>query len=480
MPSTIHERVAPGIYRLQSGSFRVRVAVGDRGHGGRQRETTFPSDAGLRAMRAWQTHTRATLLRQGLVPVRGTLEADVPTYLTKMQRTLAFADSREDEINAWLVRFGKRKRHTITRDEVRRQIRDWEDDGFAASTIRHRMTALSTLYDALDGDDAYKPVKGVRRPTEAEPTPDARPPHVIISVLDELWLRAGMNNRGWKTLARALVLAHTGMRPSQMMRLDPDLHIRPYLDEVVAMVEVPSGKGGKHTGSRSPRTGLQPSDCSCASARTAGSRLRRSTSRGSWPVTPRASRVSTRTSCGTPTRRSSGALERTSPASRSCSDTSRRRRHSDTPWSCRRSSSRQRCGWNGHGPTHACNVDTRRPKTAGRHAVDSRDGKVRRAPRSTPKRPRIALEPAVSSDRVITVKVTAYFEAIRTRADRAVIREEWIERAMREPIREHVQADGRIRRWTQVTEMDSRYLRVVLLPDGETVHNAFFDRGFKP
>jgi hypothetical protein len=28
--------------------------------------------------------------------------------------------------------------------------------------------------------------------------------------------------------------------------------------------------------------------------------------------------------------------------------------------------------------------------------------------------------------------------------------------------------------------MESRYLRVILLPDGETVHNAFFDRGFKP
>ncbi len=78
------------------------------------------------------------------------------------------------------------------------------------------------------------------------------------------------------------------------------------------------------------------------------------------------------------------------------------------------------------------------------------------------------------------MKVTAYFEAIRKRADRAVIREEWIERAIRQPVREYVQADGRIRRWTQVTEMESRYLRVILLPDGETVHNAFFDRGFKP
>jgi integrase len=30
-----------------------------------------------------------------------------------------------------------------------------------------------------------------------------------------------------------------------MMRLDPELHIRSYLDDAVAMVEVPSGKGGR-------------------------------------------------------------------------------------------------------------------------------------------------------------------------------------------------------------------------------------------
>lgn len=78
------------------------------------------------------------------------------------------------------------------------------------------------------------------------------------------------------------------------------------------------------------------------------------------------------------------------------------------------------------------------------------------------------------------MKVTAYFEAIRKRPDRIVIQDEWIERAMQAPIREHVQADGRIRRWVHVPEMEGRYLRIVLLPDGETVHNAFFDRGFEP
>jgi hypothetical protein len=78
------------------------------------------------------------------------------------------------------------------------------------------------------------------------------------------------------------------------------------------------------------------------------------------------------------------------------------------------------------------------------------------------------------------MKVTGYFEALRSRPDRAVIRDEWIERAIRTPIKEPVQADGRIRRWVQVAEMENRYLRVVLLADGETVHNAFFDRRFVP
>jgi len=77
------------------------------------------------------------------------------------------------------------------------------------------------------------------------------------------------------------------------------------------------------------------------------------------------------------------------------------------------------------------------------------------------------------------VKVTTCF-AVRVRPDRAIIRDEWILRAIASPIREDVQADGRIRRWTRVPEMDNRFLRVVLLADGETVHNAFFDRRFEP
>jgi len=78
------------------------------------------------------------------------------------------------------------------------------------------------------------------------------------------------------------------------------------------------------------------------------------------------------------------------------------------------------------------------------------------------------------------VKVTRYFETVRQRPDRSLIQDAWIQRAIQSPIRQTIQADGRIRRWCQVPEMDNRYLRVILLPDGETIHNAFFDRDFVP
>jgi hypothetical protein len=55
-----------------------------------------------------------------------------------------------------------------------------------------------------------------------------------------------------------------------------------------------------------------------------------------------------------------------------------------------------------------------------------------------------------------------------------------IEHAITAPIREVRQQDGRIRRWIRVPEMENRYLPVILLKDGETVHNAFFDRRFTP
>ena len=76
------------------------------------------------------------------------------------------------------------------------------------------------------------------------------------------------------------------------------------------------------------------------------------------------------------------------------------------------------------------------------------------------------------------MKYTQYFLYTRQRPDRAYIKDEWIDFAITNPIRTEIQSDGRIRKWAKIEE-EGRYLRVILLEDGETIHNAFFDRYFK-
>jgi hypothetical protein len=76
------------------------------------------------------------------------------------------------------------------------------------------------------------------------------------------------------------------------------------------------------------------------------------------------------------------------------------------------------------------------------------------------------------------MKFTQYFLYIRERPDRAKIQMEWIEETIKNPDHTEVQSDGRIRQWKKIRE-EGKFLRIILLPDGETVHNAFFDRRFK-
>ena len=58
------------------------------------------------------------------------------------------------------------------------------------------------------------------------------------------------------------------------------------------------------------------------------------------------------------------------------------------------------------------------------------------------------------------------------------LKPEWLELALAQPARVIVQENGRIRHWVFIVEAD-KYLRVVTEPDGETIHNAFFDRRFR-
>jgi hypothetical protein len=77
------------------------------------------------------------------------------------------------------------------------------------------------------------------------------------------------------------------------------------------------------------------------------------------------------------------------------------------------------------------------------------------------------------------MKVTKYFQFRRSLPDRDAIQDEWIREVIRNPSRRITQDDGRMRLWGKIPEAGNKYLRVVLLEDGETVHNAFFDRKYK-
>jgi len=79
------------------------------------------------------------------------------------------------------------------------------------------------------------------------------------------------------------------------------------------------------------------------------------------------------------------------------------------------------------------------------------------------------------------MKTTRYFDEQVLRK-RPYIERQWCAEVIARPIRREVQPDGRVRFWGIVSrpgEAEPRYLRVVTLADGETVHNAFFDRGFR-
>jgi hypothetical protein len=77
------------------------------------------------------------------------------------------------------------------------------------------------------------------------------------------------------------------------------------------------------------------------------------------------------------------------------------------------------------------------------------------------------------------MKTTRYFQEQVLRK-RPYLRQEWCERVVQNPLMREVQPDGRIRFWAAVPELESRIVRVVTLEDGETIHNAFPDRNFRP
>lgn len=74
------------------------------------------------------------------------------------------------------------------------------------------------------------------------------------------------------------------------------------------------------------------------------------------------------------------------------------------------------------------------------------------------------------------VRSTSYFRRLLQKRPEVCL--EYVLRVLSAPQRALQQADGRMRYWGFIVEQ-AKWLRVITLPDG-TLHNAFFDRRFKP
>jgi len=224
------KRLSTGVYLDRYGIRAiVNIAAG-------RKEKRFTRDASLRDIKRWRNEMRVKLERlhpkkRAGALARGTFSADVRRYL----KTLAIASwaSRRSELRAWEKRFGPLKRSRVSADHVTATIKAWTDAEVPPKTILNRIRALSAMYHAVDGRDAWTPVDGVSRPKVRT----RRPLRVSVAVLRsvEEQLRAGDQ----KTHARYMVLIATGARPVHLKRAKPR-----DVDLVARSWNIPSAKEG--------------------------------------------------------------------------------------------------------------------------------------------------------------------------------------------------------------------------------------------
>ena len=76
-------------------------------------------------------------------------------------------------------------------------------------------------------------------------------------------------------------------------------------------------------------------------------------------------------------------------------------------------------------------------------------------------------------------RFTAYFENEVVRK-RPYLKKGWCIRVLENPLRSEPQDKNRYRFWGRIEELGERVVRVVILDNKITIHNAFPGRGCKP
>ena len=262
-------RLPAGVWRIDRHSggaqrkgtpwcYRVELMV----HGQRIRQR-FEAETPLSEISDWIRQQRASVKEQtGFAEkVRGTFEADVENDYLPQVAHLASIKERRIDIRRWAALFTGRRRNTIKPMEIRKHLSMWASVGetsrrnrhghvlrprpLSASSLNHRISALSNFYVLLNGKRGYNPCQEVDRFKQ----PDRK-----INAIDFSWVKKILAELpdGNVNGAVARCLAWTGMRPSQLNRVR-----RGDIDLPHATVWVPAAKGGRSNPIALPKPGVQ-------------------------------------------------------------------------------------------------------------------------------------------------------------------------------------------------------------------------------
>lgn len=257
------KKIGPGIYRLPDGRLLGQVKIGD-GPDARTREHVFDDRATtLQQVKEWREDARSALRkdraqREKAQPAKGTLAADVSTYLD----TIAEPQRRKFAailMTHWSDAFGRRSRHDLTALDIKTQLATWRTTGAAVSTVNHRRTELKNFYRALDGKKVERELfDEVPRYVEDDPEPRGLPYDLVDRILEALPDRGrptgeGKGTRPTVSKSKAILraLAYTPIPPAQLRLVQ-----RHHVDWTAGEVDVERRRKGK--GTRSRRIPLLP------------------------------------------------------------------------------------------------------------------------------------------------------------------------------------------------------------------------------
>lgn len=222
--------------RLEDGIYRDAIGLSAVVSVQRQtKEKRFDAQRDLQDLRIWRANTTAILLKRArLTSDHGTLARDFAKYLRSRKGRPSYTSDRS-HAKPWILTFGRRKRHQLTRQDALTLVATWVTAGVAPRTLRHRVRVCREMFEYFDPEGTH-PLKKLKLPRPARIA--AMPvDHDLIAGVGQS-LASGLTRRQAcgprktmtmihrakpaKTFGRYLVYATCGQRPAQIGSAEPE------------------------------------------------------------------------------------------------------------------------------------------------------------------------------------------------------------------------------------------------------------------